>query len=144
MRTKLQPLEGIRKTYIANFVRHDTFMTRGRIRRKVLLKNIRDSRNQPMADHVSIADPESIEQMATLKEGDLIRFTAEVYSYSKCYEGDDIEARLQRPFRIDYGLWNVRDVVKLNIPPENRSTQPSPSFETLKKDKKIALGVCTE
>ena len=142
MRTSLQPFEGIRKTYIATVARHGVFMTQNGLRRKVLLKNIRDSGNQSLADHVSIADPASVKDMAALNEGDLIQFTALVYTYTKGYKGEDIEARLKRLIRIDYGLWNVRDLVKLNVSHRSRILRLTPSYDTLKKNKRIGIGVC--
>ena len=104
--------------------------------------NIRDHKNQIMTDHVSIADPESIKQLAILEKGDLIKFAALVYRYTKGYKGEEIEIRQQHPIENDYGLWDVRDVLKLNLSPRIRTRLISPSLDTLKKDKRIALGVC--
>ncbi|WP_165394810.1 hypothetical protein [Methanofollis fontis] len=80
--------------------------------------------------------------MAFLEEGDLIQFTALVYEYVKGYKGEDPELRMSRPIGIDYGLWDVRDAIKLNISKERPRPPVFPSVDELKKNKRINAGVC--
>ncbi|TAJ44989.1 hypothetical protein CUJ86_06850 [Methanofollis fontis] len=142
MRTNLQPLNGKRKVFRATVGQHDVFETESGMRRKVVLTDLRDSRNRYLENHVSIIDPVSVRLLAFLEEGDLIQFTALVYEYVKGYKGEDPELRMSRPIGIDYGLWDVRDAIKLNISKERPRPPVFPSVDELKKNKRINAGVC--
>lgn len=142
MRVNLQPFNGMRKVFRATVARQDVFKAQTGMRRKVLLKDIRDSRNQQLENHVSIADPVSVKEMAFLKEGDSIQFTATVYEYTKGYKGQEFELRMSHPISVDYSLWDVRDVLKLNRSPSRSQPRIFPSVDTLKKNKRIKIGVC--
>lgn len=108
---------------------------------KVLLKRIQDVQFKPLADHVSITDRRSLQQMAFLKEGDLIAFSARVREYQRGYHGDDIDLRLKHPYSIDYTLYDVCDVEKQNLDIMKKNVPRDLGFDNLMKNKHIALGV---
>lgn len=141
MRTSFQPVEGIRTTYFATLARRGIFKTAYGWRDKILLKNIRDSHHKLLEDHVSITDPASLQQMATLKAGDFIQFSAVVRSYIRGYRGDDIDLRLKNPESIDYMLYDIRNIVKWNLEVRDRYHKLS-GVEDLLKKKRVHLGVC--
>ena len=141
MRTELQFLEGKRATFIATFCRTDVFKTKWGLMKKVLLKRIKDVQSKPIADHVSITDHSSLQRIAFLKEGDLIIFSARVREYQRGYHGDNIDLRLKHPYSIDYMLYDVRDVVKLNIDIPKKMIPKDLGFDKLMKNKRIVLGI---
>ena len=142
MRVNLQPLNGKRGVFRATVGRRDVFKTPTGMRQKVLLKDLMDAENQTLAEHVSIADPVSVKEMMFLMDGDLIQFTAIVYEYIKGYKGQELELRLSHPISVDYSLWDVRDIIKLNLCPRKPQLRMYPSLEYLKKGKRIRMGVC--
>jgi hypothetical protein len=131
----------MRATFIATFSRRDTFRTKWGGQEKVLLKHIKDVQFKPLADHVSITDRPSLKQMAFLKEGDLIVFSAVVREYQRGYHGDDIDLRIKHPDSVDYMLHDVRDVVKQNLDVRIKKIPRGPGFEELMKNKRVVLGV---
>jgi hypothetical protein len=141
MRTGLQPLEGKRATFIATFSRRDVYRTKWGWMEKVLLKHIKDVQFRPLADHVSITDRSSLQRMEFLKEGDLIVFSARVAEYLRGYPGDDIDLRLKHPYSVDYTLYDVRDVEKQNLEIPKKSIPRDLGFDSLMKNKRIALGI---
>lgn len=108
---------------------------------KVLLKHIQDVQFKPLADHLSITDRRSLQRMESLKEGDLIVFSARVREYVRGYLGDDVDLRLKHPYSIDYTLYDVRDVEKKNLDIPKKRVPLDLGFDVLMKNKHIALGI---
>ncbi|MFA6332499.1 MAG: hypothetical protein WCX22_06075 [Methanoregula sp.] len=134
-------MEGKRATFIATFSRNDVFETRWGSRAKALLKDIQDVHFNPVTDHLSITDPDSLQLMAFLKEGDLIVFNAGVRKYRKGYPGDDIDSRLKHPESFDYTLCDVRDLVKQNLDTPIKRISGDLGLKELMMNKRIAFGV---
>lgn len=141
MRTGLQSLEGRRATFIATFSRRDVFRTKWGWQEKVLLKHIQNVQFKPLADHVSITDRNSLQQMGFLKEGDLIVFTAGVREYHRGYHDDDIDLKIKHPDSLDYMLCDVCDIRKQNLDAPKRRISGDPGLKELMKNKRVALGV---
>jgi hypothetical protein len=141
MRTYLQPLEGKRATFIATFSGREIFKTKRGLREKMVLNDVRDVQFKPLTDHVSITDQASLQQMALLKEGDLIVFNAGVRKYHKGYPGDDIDLRLKHPESVDYMLCDVRGIIKQNLDAPTKKISGDLGLKELMKNKRIAIGV---
>ncbi|GAB6283978.1 MAG: hypothetical protein STSR0009_01770 [Methanoregula sp.] len=141
MRTGLQSLEGKKGTFIATFCRRDSFPTTQGWMRKVLLKHIQDGKHNPVTDHVSVTDRNSLELMGFLKDGDLIAFSARIRKYLRGYKGEDIDLRLKHPLSVDYMLCEVQDVRKLNLDLPEKKNSGESEFRELIKNRRISLGV---
>jgi len=141
MRKELQPLEGRRIKLIGTFIRFGLFETRWGLRKKALLKNIRDIKGRKMAQHISLSEPPDVRVFEGFNNGETIQFSALVCSYVKGYRGENLELKLARPVSMDYG---IRDIQELrSIGSLYRKTDVHPSLmEDLNIRKKVSLGVC--
>jgi hypothetical protein len=142
MRTELQPLEETRKTFTATFVRFGLFKTRWGFYKKVLLKNITDTRGHRMAQHVSLSDPSDVRAFEGFGPGDILQFSAVVHSYVKGYHGESIELRLARPMGIDYGIHNVQEIKSLSNRSYPKKQVNVSLMQELNSRKRVSLGVC--
>ena len=141
MRTKLQPLERIWKTYIATLACRKVVPVNNRLRTKVLLKEIRDSQYNILTSHVSTVDPICVENLAQFEEGDVVRFTARVYSYYKRDRGDSLCRQISHTGYLDYTLGDICEVERLNIPRKQKQPRQPNLLEILMKNKSLGLGV---
>jgi hypothetical protein len=141
MRTELQPLEGRRTMFVATFVRNTFVKTNGGIRRKVLLKHVKDLQGRLMALHISITNGSDVRVFDGFDEGELLQFSATVRMYVKGYRGEDIDLKLQHPIRLDYELVDIQDLKSLCCH-SNREHNITSSPAHISNDKeRIFLGV---
>ena len=75
---------------------------------RILLQDVKYGTEEPIADHIWIHDNPSIKKMADLDEGDIIRFTALVYKYSRDYRQNKEDEE-----RSDYGLKDIQNLAIL-------------------------------
>ena len=75
---------------------------------RILLQDVKYGTEELIADHVWIHDNPSIKKMADLDEGDIIRFTALVYKYSRDYRQNKEDEE-----RSDYGLKDIQNLAIL-------------------------------
>ncbi|MCT8337297.1 hypothetical protein FKB36_07255 [Methanoculleus sp. Afa-1] len=107
MRIALARNEGNRMPFKATFAFYEISMETGPNGR-ILLQDIKYGTDQLIADHVWIHDNPSIKKMADLDEGDIIRFTALVYKYSRDYQQNK-----EGEASSDYGLKDIQNLVIL-------------------------------
>lgn len=111
----LQPLEGRRLTCVGMFERYGIYPgDYSKTKVAALLSSITDSNRKPLAYHVWIRDITEFQKI-DLQRGDTVQFIATVKMYQKGYHGDDINLRLIKPPRIDYGLDNIRIVKQIPV-----------------------------
>ena len=107
MRIALACNEGNRMPFKATFAVYERCLETGPNGR-ILLQDVKYGTEEPIADHIWIHDNPSIKKMADLDEGDIIRFTALVYKYSRDYrqnkEGEESS---------DYGLKDIQNLAIL-------------------------------
>jgi hypothetical protein len=110
VRTELQLLEGRRVTFTGTFIRFDVFKTKWGFQKKVLLKNVKDIQGRYMAQHISLSESSDVKVFDGFCQGEVLQFSAIVYSYVKGYPGENIDLKLARPWCIDYGFHDVLDL----------------------------------
>lgn len=142
MRTELQPLEKTRKTFTGTFVRFGLFKTKWGFYKKVLLKNVKDTRGRLMTQHVSLSDPSDVRAFEGFGQGDVLQFSAVVYSYIKGYHGESIELKLTRPMGIDYGIHEIQELICLSGSPYQKKQVNVSLMQELNSRKRVSLGVC--
>jgi len=141
MRKELQPLEGRRAMFVATFVRNTFVKTKIGIRRKVLLKQVKDLQGRLVALHLSVTNGSDLRVFDGFDEGDLLQFSATVRMYVKGYRGEDIDLKLQHPIRIDYELLDIQDLKSLSYYQNREHNITSSPTSDLNNKKKIFLGV---
>ena len=75
---------------------------------RILLQDVKYGTEELIADHIWIHDNPSIKKMADLDEGDIIRFTALVYKYSRDYRQNKEDEESS-----DYGLKDIQNLAIL-------------------------------
>ena len=109
MRTNLQGLDGKDVDMTAQFCGFFSYRRNGRVFRSALLRSVRSASGQRLTDHVWINQPWAFED-ADVEPGDCIAFTGRVREYVKGFHGEDVELRMENPYRIDYLVANPRRV----------------------------------
>ena len=107
MRIALACNEGNRMPFKATFAFFERCLETGPNGR-ILLQDVKYGTEEPIADHIWIHDNPSIKKMADLDEGDIIRFTALVYKYSRDYRQNKEDEE-----RSDYGLKDIQNLAIL-------------------------------
>ncbi len=107
MRIALARNEGDRMPFKATFAFYEICLETGPNGR-ILLQDVKYGTEEPIADHIWIHDNPSIKKMADLDEGDIIRFTALVYKYSRDYRQNKEDEE-----RSDYGLKDIQNLAIL-------------------------------
>ena len=107
MRIALARNEGDRMPFKATFAFYEICLETGPNGR-ILLQDVKYGTEELIADHVWIHDNPSIKKMADLDEGDIIRFTALVYKYSRDYRQNKEDEE-----RSDYGLKDIQNLAIL-------------------------------
>ena len=107
MRIALACNEGNRMPFKATFAVYERCLETGPNGR-ILLQDVKYGTEELIADHVWIHDNPSIKKMADLDEGDIIRFTALVYKYSRDYRQNKEDEE-----RSDYGLKDIQNLAIL-------------------------------
>ncbi len=142
MRTELQPLEGRRVTFTGTFIRFGVFETKWGFNKKVLLKNVKDIQGHHMAQHISLSEPSDVKVFEGFGQGEVLQFSAVVYSYVKGYHGENIELKLARPWCIDYGFHEVRDLICASCRSYRKKEVNASLMQELNSRKRISLGIC--
>ena len=127
MRIALARNEGDRMPFKATFAFFERCLETGPNGR-ILLQDVKYGTEEPIADHIWIHDNPSIKKMADLDEGDIIRFTALVYKYSRDYRQNKEDEESS-----DYGLKDIQNLAILTkgqrtssrILPEGQRTSSS-------------------
>jgi len=127
--------------FVATFVRNTFVKTNGGIRRKVLLKHVKDLQGRLMALHISITNGSDVRVFDGFDEGELLQFSATVKTYVKGYRGEDIDLKLQHPIRVDYELGDIQDLKSLCCHSSRGHTIASSPIHTSKNKERIFLGV---
>jgi len=107
MRIALARNEGDRMPFKATFAFFERCLETGPNGR-ILLQDVKYGTEELIADHVWIHDNPSIKKMADLDEGDIIRFTALVYKYSRDYRQNKEDEESS-----DYGLKDIQNLAIL-------------------------------
>jgi hypothetical protein len=107
MRIALARNEGDRMPFKATFAFFERCLETGPNGR-ILLQDVKYGTEEPIADHIWIHDNPSIKKMADLDEGDIIRFTALVYKYSRDYRQNKEDEESS-----DYGLKDIQNLAIL-------------------------------
>jgi len=107
MRIALACNEGNRMPFKATFAFYEICLETGPNGR-ILLQDVKYGTEELIADHVWIHDNPSIKKMADLDEGDIIRFTALVYKYSRDYRQNKEDEESS-----DYGLKDIQNLAIL-------------------------------
>ena len=107
MRIALARNEGDRMPFKATFAFYEICLETGPNGR-ILLQDVKYGTEELIADHIWIHDNPSIKKMADLDEGDIIRFTALVYKYSRDYRQNKEDEE-----RSDYGLKDIQNLAIL-------------------------------
>ena len=107
MRIALACNEGNRMPFKATFAFYEICLETGPNGR-ILLQDVKYGTEEPIADHIWIHDNPSIKKMADLDEGDIIRFTALVYKYSRDYRQNKEDEESS-----DYGLKDIQNLAIL-------------------------------
>ena len=111
MRTELQNINGIRKRFIATFIRFGIKSGyKGVAIKTLLFSNVRDKNGKVYTDHIWFTTGKQFE-LLDLKNGDNICFDARVTSYVKGYKGRREDYDLP-PVKIDYKLSHPNNIVK--------------------------------
>ena len=98
MRKALKNHQGRRATYTATFRRYGSFQPyKGPPVRTLLLVDIRNARDQVVADHLWFKDCLAWRRCGNLEPGQLLSFTAQVKEYRKGYRGRREEEDLPEP-----------------------------------------------
>lgn len=142
MRTELQPLEGKRVTITGTFIRFGVFKTKGGLQKKALLKNVMDIHGRYMAHHVSLSEPPDVRVFDGFSHGEVLQFSATVYSYVKGYFGENIDLKLTHPWCIDYGFHDVRDLICVSSRSYRKKDVDAFLMQELNSRKRISLGIC--
>lgn len=142
MRTEMQPLEGRRVTFTGTFIRFDVFKTKCGFQKKVLLKNVKDIQGRHMAQHISLSEPSDVRVFEGFSQGEVLQFSAIVYSYVKGYPGEDIELKLTHPLCIDYGLHWVQRIQSMFKGSHQKKEVNAFLMQELNSRKRISLGIC--
>ncbi|WP_292488908.1 hypothetical protein [Methanoculleus sp. 10] len=107
MRIALACNEGNRMPFKATFAFYERCLETGPNGR-ILLQDVKYGTEELIADHIWIHDNPSIKKMADLDEGDIIRFTALVYKYSRDYRQNKEDEESS-----DYGLKDIQNLAIL-------------------------------
>ena len=107
MRIALARNEGDRMPFKATFAFFERCLETGPNGR-ILLQDVKYGTEELIADHIWIHDNPSIKKMADLDEGDIIRFTALVYKYSRDYRQNKEDEESS-----DYGLKDIQNLAIL-------------------------------
>jgi len=107
MRIALACNEGNRMPFKATFAFYEICLETGPNGR-ILLQDVKYGTEELIADHIWIHDNPSIKKMADLDEGDIIRFTALVYKYSRDYRQNKEDEESS-----DYGLKDIQNLAIL-------------------------------
>jgi hypothetical protein len=119
MREALKTLYGARAEFSGTFARMGTKSRFGHMSQTVLLRDIRDRRNQIVADHLWFSLTKGFADL-NAQPGEVVHFRARVAVYTKGYFGyrDDVDA----PPSTDYKLKNPTQWRK------QEHTKPLPLF----------------
>lgn len=129
MREALQQIEGVRRKFRGTFERlGEKRGWKGRVERTVLLKNIKTTDGQLVADHLWFNFTQRFEDWA-LEEGDEVEFEARVTPYVEGYQGTrDVNGRsltldykLSRPTKVNF-VWKEEE--HLTASAEDKETAP--------------------
>jgi hypothetical protein len=104
LRLELKPMQDIRSTFTAAFIRHGTKSSFGHPRQTVLFKDVRDRDGKIVADHLWFNLTKGFQSLQ-LEMGDLVRFDARVKTYVKGYRGrrDDVfDAPIERDYKLSH------------------------------------------
>jgi len=142
MRTELQPLEGRKVTFTGTFIRFGMFETKRGLHKKVLLKNIKNVQGRRMAQHISLSDPSDVRVFEGFDKGEILQFSAVVYSYMKGYPGENIDLKLARPWRIDYGFHEIHDLKCVSRTAYRKKEVDAYLMQELNGCKRVCLGIC--
>jgi len=142
MRLELLPFVGKRITVTGVFIRFDWFPTKWGLRKKVLLKFVREAKGRFTTHHTSLSDPADVRAFAGFECGDVVQFSAVVFSYAKGYTGANNASRVNHPISTDFGFRDVQALAYIS-----KTAQPKPKeypfpIEELKSRRKVCLGVC--
>ena len=111
MRTELKNINGVRKRFIATFVRFGTKPAyKGAAIKTLLFENVRDKDGKVYTDHLWFTTGVQFEKLE-LQNGDKICFDARVKSYIKGYRGNREDYDLP-PVKTDYKLSHPNNIVK--------------------------------
>ena len=142
MRTELQSLEGRRVTFTGTFIRFGVFGTRWGLRRKVLMRDVKNIKGRLMAQHISLSEPADVRAFEGFGRGEVLQFSAVIYSYVKGYTGEDIELKFARPLCIDYGLGEVQGLHSISSGSYRKKEVNASLMQELNSRKRISLGIC--
>lgn len=110
MREGLKNINGVRKRFVATFVRYGIKPAyRGAPIVTLLFENVRDKHKQVYADHIWFTTCKGFEKY-NFNEGDNISFDARVKHYYKGYRGrrEDVD----NPISKDYKLSHPNNIIK--------------------------------
>ncbi|WP_048110950.1 hypothetical protein [Methanoregula formicica] len=86
------------------------FKTKWGLQKKILLKNVKDIQGRYIAQHISLSELSDVRVFEGFCQSEVLQLSAIVYSYVKGYSGENIDLKLARPWCIDYGFHDVRDL----------------------------------
>ena len=138
----MQPLEGRRVTFTGTFIRFGVFKTQWGSQKKVLLKNVKDNHGRYMAQHISLSEPSDVRVFDGFSQGEILQFSAIVYSYVKGYPGENIDLKLAHPWCIDLGFHDVRDLICISSRSYRKKEVNASLMQELNSRKRISLGIC--
>lgn len=111
MREKLKNIEGVRKRFIATFVRYGTKPAyKGYPIVTLLFENVRDKFGEVYCDHIWFSTNLTFEKYS-FTEGDNIVFDARVKTYIKGYRGNNFDNDFPKPISKDYKLSHPNNIV---------------------------------
>lgn len=142
MRSELLPFVGKRVSVTGVLIRFDWFPTKWGLRKKVLLKYVRENKGRFMTHHTSLSDPVDVRTFEGFESGDVLHFSAIVFSYPKGYIGENAELRFTHPLSVDYGFRHVQALTCISKTPQSKPKEYPFPIEELKSRRKVCLGVC--
>jgi len=105
MRTRLKPLDNLRRIFIGTFERFGRKTNfKGYPTVTVLLMDIKDKDGKIATDHLWLGHTKQFQALGEMREGDIIQFHARVRQYVKGYRGYREDAQMENPPRLDYKL----------------------------------------
>ncbi len=114
MRKELADINGVRKRFIATFVRYGSKGGyQGRRIKTLLFESVRERDGKVYCDHIWFTTNQTFDKL-NLSEGDHICFDARVKPYIKGYRGNR-EDVYDAPISKDYKLSHPNNIVKSEI-----------------------------
>ncbi len=110
MREELKKIKEVRASFIGTFERIGTKSSFGYLKQTILLKDIKDSTGQIVADHLWFNLTKGFSALG-LSQGDTVKFDARVKKYEKGYKG--YREDVYKPIETDYKLSHPTRLAKL-------------------------------